>query len=839
MDTINRTGDAGAEDKEYFSVYIPVRKYQRDFSDCESEQQLVAEILMLRKKMQGAEVSWLGCFPGNDLQSCGMSGAVITETLSSEGLYPFFHSREDVDEENLRKEAKRIFTSLHQEGLLVRGADIVFPCRVCGKLFSQGEVEYKTISGILWRIKFPLARQSAEFIVVATPCPETLFADVGLAVHPGDARFKRWLGENVYIPLTRRMGPVIGAEWIDPDVLGGVARITPAYSIKSRLLAQENGLPLGPTLGYFGRFPLSSFVPPEYRELTAEELRERIVAELRGENLLESSRGYQRRVPHCPSCHVPLESLTRGTWIMRPGARINDFIRWVEEGRVGVTPAKFTRLLFHQWSQSGGWPVSGADEAGGAAPVYSCPSCHHIIVTDTTPICCPSCLYGDIQPEAVFFHPLFIEAVRSFLLARKASRGKWGDIRRFNRLMVTDTSFFLSEAAWWIVLSLIAKCETPFQDVLLFSPVGKMRRKPGDPGSAAQGAKPAATGKKGGEARELDQKSVFRMAVAFQAAPGGRLNISEDAERQARRLILKLENIARYISMVIQPGTPEFPDPHKTSGADRWILHVLNRTIDKVNCWMDDFQLHRAARLLYRFVLEDYSRTYLEFFRCSCSNPASQQTVGYSFYTLLKLLHPFLPDLSNRLSRTVFGDRGELFGNSCFPSIGSEMIFSGEFGNIEILLKVIRAVRKIRSENLIPPGVRVKTLLKTDVGKEKKVLKDNIGIFASLTFSREAEIVENLSSVRPFAGYRGSCPNWEILLPFDDEDSRLRAVERLTGGLRIWEETVSGLESCLVLINKGRPGGTKMIQETLVLKKKLQAALRMRGRLRRTLKDIQ
>jgi valyl-tRNA synthetase len=248
---------------------------------------------------------------------------------------------------------------------------------------------------------------------------------------------------------------------------------------------------------------------------------------------------------------------------------------------------------------------------------------------------------------------------------------------------------------------------------------------------------------------------------------------------------------------------------------------------------MEDYKIYEAAALLYQFFRHEYCNWYLEFSKNDLRNTDSRKTVKFTLYQLLQLMHPFIPFITEEISRKLIpGDKRFLL-NTPYPNFSADLAFPQEFTHIELLKKIIMETRKTRSENQVSPNRKVRVFLKTESSKEKKIVEKNMKYFDALTKSTGTKFTTDFSTLPK--GFRGSYLNWEILLPLDNDDERLTALARLNEEIKTLESHSKSIEDQLAdncLMNKSS-------EATIFgLKKNLQETIDKRNRLRKTLDDI-
>jgi valyl-tRNA synthetase len=248
---------------------------------------------------------------------------------------------------------------------------------------------------------------------------------------------------------------------------------------------------------------------------------------------------------------------------------------------------------------------------------------------------------------------------------------------------------------------------------------------------------------------------------------------------------------------------------------------------------MDNYKIYEAADLIYHFFWHEYCDWYLEFSKSDIKNPDTRKTLKLTLYKLLQLMHPFMPFISEEIFQKIKPDDNPFLLRTEFPSFSSDLVFTEEFSNVELMKKIIIETRKTRTENKIDPNRKVNVFLKTESEKEKKVLEKNVKYFNFLTKSAKTEIVTDFSNLS--RGFRGVCLNWEILLPFDSEEDRLNELTRLKKELEKLKNQVNNLEKKLSnesFVNKAPDSVVSNF------KKNLRENIEKRDKIRKTINDL-
>jgi valyl-tRNA synthetase len=325
---------------------------------------------------------------------------------------------------------------------------------------------------------------------------------------------------------------------------------------------------------------------------------------------------------------------------------------------------------------------------------------------------------------------------------------------------------------------------------------------------------------------------ALRFTLAIQAAPGMDITLSINRIKGYKTFANKIWNASRYVIMNLQGDEDLQIDVQKISDADKWILQMLNNTVEKVNIFFDDYHMYEAADLIYHFIWDEYCDWYLEFSKSDLDSPHTRSVLKLTLFRIMQLLHPFMPFISEEIYQRIKTEKDFLLETE-FPAFNKNFVFPETFAAIEILKKVVAETRKTRTENRIEPNKKIPIYLKCDSEAEKKQMHKHLKYFNFLSRSQQTEIVADLSVLAK--GFRGVSHNWEILLPFTDDQDRLRELQRLNGEHDKLSGQISQMESKL----SGSGFVDKAPAEIILnFKKNLQEYIEKKAKIGKTIDDL-
>ncbi len=499
-------------------------------------------------------------------------------------------------------------------------------------------------------------------------------------------------------------------------------------------------------------------------------------------------------------------------WFLRTADIAKSAVEAVLQGEIHFIPEKWEKAYLNWMSGIQDWCISSQQQGGQRLPVYCCQECGNLMVEEHRPEECQLCASSRVLQDEGTLDTWFFSAL--WPLSSLGCLDKCRDSVNFYpaNLVVTGLDGIFLSVASMIMLGIHFGKDVPFREVLINSQVR-------DTLNTIEIIQDYGT-------------DVLRFTLAVQAVPGMDISLSLNRLKGHRAFVNKIWHASRYVLLNLD-GYEDFDiDLDNIATADKWILHFLNNIIDKVNDLVDHYRIYEAAGILYHFFWHEYCDWYLEFSKCDTHNPNTRKVLKLTLFRLLQMLHPFMPFVSEEIYQKIKSHE-EFLIQTEFPSMNSQFVFNDEFSHIELLKKVIRETRRVRTENRIDPNLRINIFLKTESEKEKAIVRRELKYFDFLTRSAETEIVNDFSGLEK--GFRGSYLNWEILLPFDNDQDRLKELARLKNEHKKLENLTANIEKKLDnedFINKASQAVVTR------LKKKLQAAIDRKEKIHKTIGDL-
>jgi valyl-tRNA synthetase len=724
--------------------------------------------------------------------------------------------------EEMQRVVRRVFVALYREGKIYQGTYMVNRCPSCKTVLSDLEVEHKQVTGRLTHIRYPLRQDPSRWVVVATTRPETMLGDVAVAVHPKDPRYRKLIGQELLLPLAGRAIPIVGDEDVDREFGTGAVKVTPAHDPVDFKIALAHGLEKIVVIDEQAR--MTGPIPEPYRGLDRFACRQAVLADLRALGLIEKEEEYVHNVGHCQRCETVVEPNISKQWFLRTAELAAPAIAAVRDGDIAFIPEKWKKVYFNWMENIQDWCISRQLWWGHRIPAFYCQDCQEVIVGEEDPHACPKCGGGRLLQDPDVLDTWFSSALWPFTTLGWQDDSP--DFKTFypTAVMATGFDIIFFWVARMIMMGLHFGGAVPFREVLIN---GLIRDEKGQKMSKT----------KGNAVDPLDiireyGADALRFTLAIQAVPGMDIALSVSRIKGYKAFANKVWNASRFVIMNLKDDEAPVIDGARISDTDKWVLHLLNATVEKVNACFDEYRMYEAADLIYHFVWDEYCDWYLEFSKSDLESPQTRAVLKLTLLRILQLLHPFMPFISEEIYQKIKTDK-EFLIQTEFPAFDSRLVFPEAYAAVETLKRVVAETRKTRTENRIEPNKKIPIFLTCDAPAEKRHLEEHLKYFDFLSRSLKTEIVADLSVLAK--GFRGVSQNWEILLPFLDDQDRQRELQRLRLEHDKLDKLVVQMEAKLGGGGFADKAPAEVIQ---TFKKNLQEYIEKRAKIAKTIADL-
>lgn len=725
----------GDTSKPHYSIVMPPPNVTGQLHLGHALDNTLQDILTRWKRMQGYNTLWL---PGTDHAGIATQ-ARVEESIASEGLSKYDLGREKFLErvwewkhlygdritqqlsllgsscdwsrerftmdEGCSRAVREVFVNLYEKGLIYQGDYIINWCPRCHTAISDIEVEHADHEGHLWYIKYPL-EDSEDYLVVATTRPETMLGDSGVAVHPEDERYSRFVGKHVILPLLGRRIPVFADAYVDKDFGTGAVKVTPAHDPNDFEMGLRHNLE---QIVVMGTDAIMNENAGPYAGLDRQACRLKVLEDLEAGHNLLGVEDHEHAVGHCQRCDTVIEPMISRQWFVKMKPLAEPAIQKVVDGEIKFIPERFTKTYLNWMENIRDWCISRQLWWGHRIPVWYCQDCGQVICSREDPTECPACSSSELKQDEDVLDTWFSSALWPF------STLGWpedtADMRDFypTSVLVTGRDIIFFWVARMIFSGIEQTGKVPFYEVnihgLILDALGRKMSK-----SLGNGVDPL-------EVIEKYGADTLRFSMITGVTPGNDVRFQWDKVENTRNFANKIWNAARFVLMNLEDYTPGEVSPEELPLAERWIYARLNQKIDETELLLEKYELGEAARGIYDFIWDEFCDWYIELAKPRLFNPSDSrgkyiaQTVLLEVLTgIMKLLHPFMPFITEEIYQNLPG-HGEALMKEPWPVSDHSRIDVSAVEEMQAVMASIRAIRNIRAEFNLSHGLPVEVVL--------------------------------------------------------------------------------------------------------------------------------
>ena len=633
-------------------------------------------------------------------------------------------------DEGCSKAVKDVFVNYYNKGLIYRGERIINWCPHCRTSISNAEVEYEDQAGHFWHLRYPL-KDGSGYVELATTRPETLLGDTAVAVNPKDERYKDIVGKTLILPLVGREIPVVADSYVDMEFGTGVVKITPAHDPNDFEVGKRHDLPVLNVLTEDAKI-VDDY--PKYAGMDRYEARKKIVEDLEKGGYLVEVEDHAHNVGTCYRCGTTVEPRVSLQWFVKMDELAKPAIKAVEDGDIKFVPDRFEKNYLNWMNDIRDWCISRQLWWGHRIPAFYCDDCGEMVVSKESEVCCPKC-GKPMRQDPDTLDTWFSSALWPF------STLGWPDdtedLKYFYPTSTLVTGYDI--IPFWVSRMIVAGMENmkekPFDTVLIH---GLVRDEQGRKMSKSLG--------NGIDPLEVIDKygaDALRFMLATGNAPGNDMRYSDDKVKASRNFANKLWNAARFIMMNLPDGFTADALPAQMNIEDKWIVSKFNTLAKEIDENLTNFDLGVAVAKLYDFIWDVYCDWYIELTKpriaAGGDTAAAAQTVlVWVMKGMLKLLHPFMPYITEEIWQTLT-DGASILMLEKYPVYDESLNFSAEEIDFGKIIAAIKAVRNIRSEMNVVPSVKAKLYIET---AQPEVFANGVMFFERLASASEVEILE-------------------------------------------------------------------------------------------------
>ncbi|HEY2990009.1 MAG TPA: valine--tRNA ligase [Candidatus Binatia bacterium] len=644
-------------------------------------------------------------------------GGTILKQLRALGCsYDWRRTRFTLDE-GYHKAVLEAFVRFYRRGWIYRGERMVNWCPNCRTVISDLEVEEVATQGFLWYIRYPMQEGDGE-VVVATTRPETMLGDTAVAVHPEDRRWQPHIGKQVVLPLMERPIPIVADEYADPKMGSGAVKITPGHDPNDFEVGKRHNLPLVRVIGDDGRMTADA---GRFAGLDRFEARKAVLEALEKGGYLVKRDAYQYNIPTHDKCGTIVEPLAKEQWFMNMKPLAESTIPVLERAEVKYFPDRFRNYSIEWLQNIRDWTLSRQLWWGHRIPVWTCRDCNEVIVQAEPPTRCTKCRGAKLEQDPDVLDTWFSSALWPFATLGWPEAAPEMDYFYPTDLLITSREILYLWVSRMITTSLEFVGKIPFRHVLIHPTIltkdGKRMSK-----SLGTGIDPL-------ELIGMYGADATRFALLYQCSSTQDVRFDADVEENkvlrsmttemCRNFANKVWNAARFVLMNLGDGpvAPErLPAREDLELADRWILHRLNDTIERVTEALESYRFDDYGKQLYEFVWSEFCDWYVEMakLRLYGKDSNEQATVRQMLVFLLdrtlRLIHPAMPFVTEEIWQALHSGQGSIMVQA-YPRTEAGRIDPEVEGKMAFLMDIVRAIRNLRAEMNCAPSKELKVIL--------------------------------------------------------------------------------------------------------------------------------
>ncbi len=692
-------------------------------------------------------------------------GGRIVEQLKKLGSSCDWDRERFTMDEGCSKAVKEVFIKYYEKGLIYRGERIINWCPKCLTSLSDAEVNYEDQAGHFWHLRYQF-KDSDEYLELATTRPETLLGDTAVAVNPNDERYRHLVGKMLILPLVHREIPVIADDYVETDFGTGVVKITPAHDPNDFEVGKRHNLEVINVMTDDARITADY---PKYAGMDRYEARKAIVKDLEEEGALVYTEDYNHNVGTCYRCGTTVEPKVSTQWFVKMKPLAQPAIDAVKNKKTKFVPERFDKIYYHWLENIKDWCISRQIWWGHQIPAFYCDDCGEMTVTKETSCTCPKC------GKAMHQDPDTLDTWFSSALWPFSTLGwpeQTEELKYFypTNTLVTgyDIIFF------WVIRMMFSALENmgevPFDTVLIH---GLVRDAKGQKMSKSLG--------NGIDPLEVIAQygaDALRFMLATGNAPGNDMRYIDDKVKAARNFANKLWNASRFIMMNLPEDFRFTGLPEHLTMEDKWVVSKFNQLAKEVNQNLEAFELGVACSKLYDFIWDVFCDWYIELTKPRIqaggqAKESAQAVLVWTMQGMLKLLHPFMPFITEEIWQTLVND-GSMIMLQDYPVYDETLNFSEEETDFEKIIAAIKAVRNTRTELNVPPSVRAKLYIETkdlDLFSGAKLFFEKLASASEIEIGEKFEIPDSAGAVTAAA---------RIFIPMDELVDKEKELARLS-----------------------------------------------------------
>lgn len=649
-------------------------------------------------------------------------------------------------DEGLSNAVREVFVELYNQGLIYRGKYLINYCPSCGTALANDEVEHEEVAGALYHIKYQIEGKD-EYIEIATTRPETILADVAIAVHPDDERYAHLTEQDVLIlPIVGRKLRLVKDTYVDKEFGTGALKITPAHDPNDFAIAQRHNLEIINILNADGTF--NENTPANYQGKNVKEARDLIIKELEEIGAFVGKDNIKHQVGHCYRCHNVVEPYYSDQWFVKMKPLAEKAYKAVNDGNTKIYPERWINTYNHWMTDIRDWCISRQLWWGHRIPVWYCDDCGEMMVSKTDVTECSKCKSKNIHQDEDVLDTWFSSWLWPF------STFGWPEVNEELKYFYPTTALVTGYDIlfFWVARMIMAGThfmnDVPFKDVylngLIRDKIGRKMSK-----SLGNGIDPI-------EIIDEHGADAFRFTLSFITSLGGQdIWLDRELFKMGGKFANKIYNSAKYIFGNIEDNANiKDLDTYTLENKDKWILSRLQKAIESTTQKLKEYRFDEASQTIYKFYWNEFCDWYIEISKFDLKDESKKEkTIAVLLYVLeesMAMIHPFMPfiteEIYSNLPKHNIDSKALMIRE--YPKSNNKYIFEDIEKDFNLIQDIVSGIRNSRSSFNLPPNKKLDVIIRYTSDYFKNTAESYKDIISALSLTESLNIVSSKDSER-------------------------------------------------------------------------------------------
>ena len=649
-------------------------------------------------------------------------------------------------DEGLSNAVREVFVELYNQGLIYRGKYLINYCPSCGTALANDEVEHEEVAGALYHVKYQIEGKD-EYIEIATTRPETILADVAIAVHPDDERYAHLTEQDVLIlPIVGRKLRLVKDTYVDKEFGTGALKITPAHDPNDFAIAQRHNLEIINILNADGTF--NENTPANYQGKNVKEARDLIIKELEEIGAFVGKDNIKHQVGHCYRCHNVVEPYYSDQWFVKMKPLAEKAYKAVNDGNTKIYPERWINTYNHWMTDIRDWCISRQLWWGHRIPVWYCDDCGEMMVSKTDVTECSKCKSKNIHQDEDVLDTWFSSWLWPFSTFGWPEKNEELEYFYPTTALVTGYDILFFWVARMIMAGTHFMNDVPFKDVyingLIRDKIGRKMSK-----SLGNGIDPI-------EIIDEHGADAFRFTLSFITSLGGQdIWLDRELFKMGGKFANKIYNSAKYIFGNIEDNANiKDLDSYTLENKDKWILSRLQKAIESTTQKLKEYRFDEASQTIYKFYWNEFCDWYIEISKFDLKDESKKEkTIAVLLYVLeesMAMIHPFMPfiteEIYSNLPKHNIDSKALMIRE--YPKANAKYIFEDIEKDFNLIQDIVSGIRNSRSSFNLPPNKKLDVIIRYTSDYFKNTAESYKDIISALSLTESLNIVSSADSER-------------------------------------------------------------------------------------------